>query len=71
MKKSNETFTFQNISKYKKASIIKKLNTRKASKSYDIPTKIITEFRTFFTEFLLKNFNSCLETGSFPEDRGK
>ena len=29
---------------------------------------IIKEFGTFFAEFLSKNFNSCLETGSFPDD---
>ena len=33
-----------------------------------MPTKVIKEFRTFFAEFLSKNVNSCLETGSFPED---
>ena len=68
MKKYNKTFTFQNVTTDKVASIIKKLNSKKASKSDDIPTKVIKEFGTFFAEFLSKNFNSCLETGSFPED---
>ena len=44
------------------------INAKKASKSDDIPTKVIKEFGTFFADFLSKNFNSCLETGSFPED---
>ena len=68
MKKQNKTFTFQNVSTEKFASIIKKLNSKKASKSDDIPTRAIKEFGTFLDEFLSKNFNSCLETGSFPED---
>ena len=68
MKKYNKTFTFQNVSTDKVALIIEKLNSKKASKSDDIPTKVIEEFGTFFAEFLSKNFNSCLETGSFPED---
>ena len=68
MKNYNKIFTFQNVSTDKVASIIKKLNAKKASKSDDIPTKVIKEFGTFFTDFLSKNFNSCVETGSFPED---
>ena len=48
MKKSNKTFTFQNVSTEKVISIIKKLNTKKASKSDGIPTTVIKEFRTFF-----------------------
>ena len=69
MKNYNKTFTFQNVvSTDKVGSIIKKLNAKKASKSDDIPTKVIKEFGTFFADFLSKNLNSCLETGSFPED---
>ena len=68
MKKYNKTFTFQNVTTDKVASIIKKLNSKKASKSDDVPTTVIKEFETFFAEFLSKNFNSCLETGSFSED---
>ena len=37
MKKSNKTFTFHNVGTDKAASIIKKLNTKKTSKSDDIP----------------------------------
>ena len=33
------------------ALIIKKLNTKKASKSDDMPTKVIKEFGTFFADF--------------------
>ena len=67
MKKYNKTFTFHNVSTDKVASIIKILNSKKASKSHVIPTKLIKEFGTFFAEFLSKNFNNCLETDYFPE----
>ena len=67
-KKYNKTFTLQNVSTDKVASIIKKLNSKKASKSGDIPTKVIKDFGTFFAEFLSKNLNSCLENSSSPED---
>ena len=60
MKKYNKTFTFQNVSKNKFASIIKKLHSKKLSKSDDIFTKVIKELETFFAEFLSKHFNSCL-----------
>ena len=52
MIKYNKTFTFQNASTDKAASIIKKLYSKKASKSDDIHTKVIKEFGTFFAEFL-------------------
>ena len=68
LKASNETFSFQNVSTDKVTTITKKLNTKKASKSDDIPTKIIKEFGPFFAEFLSKNLNSCLQTSSFPEE---
>ena len=54
MKNSNKTFTFQNVGTYKVASIIKKLNTKTASKSQDIPNKIIKEFETFIADFYRK-----------------
>ena len=53
----------------KVTSFIKKLITKKASKSDDIATNVESKkFETFFAEFLSKNFSSCLETGPFPED---
>ena len=67
MKKSDKTITFQNVSTDKVASIIKKLNTKAASK-YVMPTKIIKNLEHFLLNFFQKNFNSCLETGSFSED---
>ena len=65
MKKSNKTSTFQNVCTHKVASnYYKKLNTKNVLKSDDIPTRVIKEFGTFFTEFLSKNFISCLKTWS-------
>ena len=66
IKRCHKTFTVQNVSTDKLASIIKKLKT-KASKSDDIRTKIIKELGIFFAEFLSKNFNSCLEACSLSE----
>ena len=68
MKKYNKTFTFQDVSTDKVASITKKLNSKKTSKSDDIPTKVMKELGTFFAELLSKNFNSCLQSGCFPEE---
>ena len=31
-------------------------------------SKVIKEFGTFSAKVISKNFNSCLEIGSFPED---
>ena len=67
IEKYNKTFTYQNVGTVKVASIIKKSNSKKASKSDVITAKVIKELGTFFAEFLSKNFNSCLETGSFPD----
>ena len=60
MKESNKTFTFQNVCTDKVASIIKKLNTSKASKSDDIPNKVFKEFETFFANFLSKHLLQLL-----------
>ena len=58
MKNCNKTFP--NVSRDNVAE--------KASKSDNILSKVIKEFGTFFGDFLSKNFNSCLKTGSFPEE---
>ena len=67
IKKSNNSFISQNVSTDRVASIIKNLNTTKASKSNSIPTKVIKGFVAFFAEFLSKKVNSCLKTRSFSE----
>ena len=60
MKESNKTFTFQHVSTDKVDSIIKKLNTSKASKSDDITNKVFKEFETFFANFLFKILTSTV-----------
>ena len=65
MKKYNKTFTFQNVSTDKVASIIKKLNTKKASETDDIPNNAIKEFGTFFAEFLSKTLTVALKPSLF------
>ena len=65
MKKYNKTFTFQNVSTDKVASIIKKLNTKKASETDDIPNNAIKEFGTFFAEFLSKTLAVALKPSLF------
>ena len=34
----------------------------------DRPTKILQQFSEIFTDFLYNNFNSCLESGIFPDE---
>ena len=58
MKKSNKTFSFQNVSADQVASIAKKLNIKKASKSDDLPTKVIKEFGIFCCSFQKTSANA-------------
>ena len=44
------------------------MNPKKATLSNDIPTKITQQFSEIFTDFLYNNFNSCLESGMFPDE---
>ena len=48
--------------------MINTLNRKKATLSNDIPTKIIQQFSEIFKDFLYNNFNSCLESGMFPDE---
>ena len=64
----NKVFSFRKVTKYEISSEIKKLNRKKATLSNDILTKIIQQFSEFFTDFLYNNFNSCLESGLFPDE---
>ena len=45
---------------------IKRLDSKKVSKSNEIPLRIIKEFSGIFGAFLAKNFNKCLGKGFFP-----
>ena len=64
----NKVFSFRNVTKDDISSTIKKLNCKKATLSNDIPTKIIQQFSEIFTDFLYSNFNSCPESGIFPDE---
>ena len=64
----NKVFSFRNVTKEEISSAIKTLNRKKATLSNDIPTKIIKQFSEIFANFLSINFNSCLESGMFPDD---
>ena len=63
----NKVFSFRKVTKDEISSAIKKLICTKVTLSNDIPTKTIQQFTKIFTDFLYNNFNSCLESGIFPE----
>ena len=64
----NKVFSFRKVTTDEISSAIKTLNHKKATLSNDIPTKIIQQFSDIFTDFLYNNFNSCLESGMFPDE---
>ena len=45
---------------------IKKLSTRKATQSTDIPVKILKENAGIFGNYICDFFNDCVERGDFP-----
>ena len=60
-----KVFSFRKVTKDEISSAIKTLNHKKATY---IPTKIIQQFSDIFMDFLYNNFNSCLESGIFPDE---
>ena len=65
----NPTFTFQKVDKEQISIAIKRLDSKKVSKSYDIPPRINKELSDIFGVFLAKNFNECLGKGFFLDER--
>ena len=63
-----KVFSFRKVTKDEISSAIKKLIRTKVILSNDIPTKTIQQFTKIFTDFLYNNFNSCLESGIFPDE---
>ena len=63
----NSSFTFNKVDKEKISTAIKRLDSKKVSKSDDIQLIIIKEFSDTFGGFLAKNFNECLDKGFFPD----
>ena len=50
------------------AKEISNLRSGKASRSNDIPTKVIKNFKDLFAIFIYNNYNKCLLDETFPED---
>ena len=44
-----------------------KLNKRKATQSYDIPTRVIVENPDIFSDVLCNNFNNSIVSLNFPQ----
>ena len=61
-------FPFRKVTEEEISSAIKPLNRKKATLPNDIPTKIIQQFSEIFKDFLYNNFNSCLDSGIFPNE---
>ena len=57
----NSTFTFKKVDKEQISITIKQLDSKKVSKSNDIPLRTIKEFSDVFGGFFDKNFNECLD----------
>ena len=65
---SNSTFSFKKVDKEQISTAIKQLDSKKVSKSNDIPLRIIKEFSDIFRGFLAKSFNERLDKGFFPAE---
>ena len=63
----NSTISFKKVGKEQISTAIKLLDSKKVSKSNDIPLRIIKEFSDIFGDFLAKNFDECLDKGFFPD----
>ena len=64
-------FSFKPVNKDRVEKEIKKINTKTAIQSNDIPSKLIKEFEELFSIFIANNFNNCLEESFFPESLKK
>ena len=67
-KKDKKVFSFRKVTKDQISSTIKTLNCKKATLCNDIHTKIIQQFSEIFKNVLYDSFNSCLESGIFPDE---
>ena len=59
-------FDFCRVSVQDVLKEIKKLSTRKATQSTDIPVKILKENADIFGSYICDFFNDCVERGDFP-----
>ena len=63
--KGKDTFNFNEVHVAEIKSQILKLNKRKATQSYDIPTRIIIENADIFSDVLCYNFNNSIVSSNF------
>ena len=61
-----ERFSFKSISKDDIIEAVKKLPSKKASISNDVPISIIKNFATCYCQKLASIFNDCLKENEFP-----
>ena len=48
--------------------MVRNLDTAKASKQADIPTKMLKHNSEYFAEYFYDNINYCIENSNFPSD---
>ena len=48
--------------------MVRNLDTAKASKQTDIPTKMLKHNSEYFAEYFYDNINYCIENSNFPSD---
>ena len=64
----HSTFHFRKTSCNVVVKIISDLNIKRFYQQEDIPTKIIKLNKDLITEFIVENFNSCIDEGEFPSE---
>ena len=63
--KRKDTFRFNEFHVTESKNRILKLNKRKATQSYDIPTRVIIENADIFSDALCNNFNNSIVSSNF------
>ena len=66
--KLNSTFTFKKVDKEQTSTAIKRLDSKKVSKSNDVPLRITKEFSDILGGFFAKNFSEYLDKTFFPDE---
>ena len=62
------TFSFEPITADDILQQIKCLDISKAAQESDVPTKLVERLDYLIVNYLLQNFNNCLEKGTFAND---
>lgn len=66
-RQNNICFNFKSLGREEVLKEILTINSAKASKENDIPTRIIKENSDIFADFLLSPLNRTIEEGNFPD----